>query len=144
MRYVKRQHRQGITLPELAVACTLIGLTSAIAVPRFSAFTNRLTLRSGTSDVRTALAIAPIQAVRRGEFVAVVGDATRGRIRVVSGADTLYSRDLGARGLTLALTRDSITWSPNGQGWGAANTTIIVARRGAADTITVSRLGRVR
>ena len=76
--------------------------------------------------------------------MAFVGDAARGRIRVVSGADTLFFRDLSARGLTLALTRDSITWSPNGQGWGAANTTIIIARRGIADTITVSRLGRVR
>ena len=113
-------------------------------MPRFAALATRLMLRGGSYDVHAALAIAQAQAVRRGELVAFVGDGPRGRIRVVAGTDTLFARDLGARGLTLALTRDSITWSPNGQGWGAANTTIIVSRRGLADTITVSRLGRVR
>lgn len=144
MHDVRFQNRRGITLPELAVACTIIGVTSAIVVPRFSALSTRLSLRSGAYDVRTALTIARNQAVRRGELVAFVGDAARGRIRVVSGADTLFFRDLSARGLTLALTRDSITYAPNGQGWGAANTTVTISRRDLTDTITVSRLGRVR
>lgn len=144
MRSTSGAPRAGLTLIELAIALTIIGMISAIAIPRISAMTGRLALRSGGYDVRTALAIAREQAVRRGEFVAFVGDAARGRIRVVSGTDTLISRDLGGRGITLTLTRDSITWAPNGAGWGAANTTITLARRGAADTITVSRLGRVR
>ena len=144
MRCTPCSDRRGITLPELAVACTIVGLTAGIAVPRFAALATRLMLRGGSYDVHAALAIAQAQAVRRGELVAFVGDGPPGRIRVVAGTDTLFARDLGARGLTLALTRDSITWSPNGQGWGAANTTIIVSRRGLADTITVSRLGRVR
>ncbi len=135
---------RGLTLPELAVTLTVIGIVAAIAGPRLAGLTGRLSLRAGAYEVRTALSIARAAAVRRGEFVAFVGDAARGRIRVVSGADTLYARDLGARGIALALTRDSITWAPSGQGWGAANTTITLERRGRTDTITVSRLGRVR
>lgn len=136
--------RQGVTLIELMMVLTLIGAILAITAPRLSALTGRAMLRGGVADVRTALTLARAAALRRGEFVAFVGDAARGRIRVVSGADTLYARDLAARGIAITLTRDSITFAPSGVGWGAANTTITVRRGALVDTVVVSRLGRVR
>ena len=144
MRTASGQRRAGLTLIELAIVVTLIGMLTMVAMPRIAVLTARLSLRAASDDVRTALAIGRSLAVRRGEYVAFVGDAAHGRIRIVSGVDTLFTRDLAPHGVTLTLTRDSITWAPNGQGWGAANTTITLARRGGADTITVSRLGRVR
>jgi hypothetical protein len=49
-----------------------------------------------------------------------------------------------AHGVTLESTRTSITYSQTGIGYGAGNLTLIIARNLAADTIFVSRLGRVR
>jgi hypothetical protein len=42
------------------------------------------------------------------------------------------------------VTRDSIAFYPSGLGYGAANTRLIVSRGAAAETVTVSRAGRVR
>ena len=122
----------------------IIGIVSAVAAPRLANATGRMQLRGAVHDVRLALAGARSSALRRGDYVAFVGDAKAGSVRVVSGGDTLFYRDLTARGATLSLTRDSITFAPTGLGWGAANTTIVVSRGTRAETLVVSRLGRVR
>ena len=72
-------------------------------------------------------------------------DPARGVIVVHVGNDTVQLRELAlAHGVTISSTRSSITYSPTGLGYGAANLTLTVARNLAADTIFVSRLGRVR
>ena len=47
-------------------------------------------------------------------------------------------------GVTLATTRDSISFDVRGLGFGAANLTLVARRGAAADTLVVSRLGRLR
>jgi len=47
-------------------------------------------------------------------------------------------------GVTLRASRDSVVYGPSGRGYGATNTTLIVSLNGIEDTVTVSRLGRVR
>jgi hypothetical protein len=49
-----------------------------------------------------------------------------------------------AHGVTLRASRDTLTFAPTGLGHGASNTTIVVSRGRRADTLVVSRLGRVR
>ena len=72
-------------------------------------------------------------------------DRFAGMILVRTGADTLEQRDLlESQGVTLRTARTTVTYSPTGIGYGAANLTLIVARNLRADTIYVSRLGRVR
>jgi hypothetical protein len=64
---------------------------------------------------------------------------------VTVDADTLLVHRFGADlGVTLEVSRDSVIYGPSGRGYGATNTTLIVRRGSAADTVTVSRLGRVR
>ena len=122
----------------------LAGVVSGMAVPGIRAIVHRMNLKRATHDVVLGLWAARNAATMRGEYVGFVVDAARGRIRVVCGADTLFYRDLAAQsGVTLNVTRDSITYAPGGVGYGAANTRIVVSRGGAADTITTSRLGRV-
>jgi hypothetical protein len=68
-----------------------------------------------------------------------------GVISVVAGQESLIRRDLTARyGVTLAATRDSTAYAPNGHGFGAANLSLVIARGRVADTISISREGRVR
>ncbi|MBI1808693.1 MAG: GspH/FimT family pseudopilin [Gemmatimonadetes bacterium] len=140
-----RSRRAGATIIELSLVLTVAGILTTMTVPRVRTAADRLAMRGAVQDVRLALAIARDQAVRRGDYVAFVADVTVQRVRVDANGDVLFERDLGARrGVTLTATRDSITYAPTGLGYGAANTTIVLRRGARADTIVVSRLGRVR
>jgi Tfp pilus assembly protein FimT len=125
----------------MAVLTVLI----AITVPRASALVDRISVRGATQDVVLALSAARAAASRRGAYASFVADTRSGRLRVVSGGETLLERDVRhTRGVRLEASRESVTFAPGGLGWGAANTTVIVSRGTRSDTVVMSRLGRVR
>jgi Tfp pilus assembly protein FimT len=137
--------RRGATIAELVISLAVLGLLTAIAVPRAAALVDRLSVKGATQDVVLALAAAKGAASRRGAYASFVADPRTGRLRVVSGGETLLERDeLQTRGVRLDASRESVTFAPGGLGWGAANTTVIVSRGTRADTVVMSRLGRVR
>jgi hypothetical protein len=83
--------------------------------------------------------------VLRGTRTAVRLDADRASVPVHAGADTALRRPLAAaHGVTLATTRDSAAYAPSGLGFGASNLSAVLRRGGVAETVVVSRLGRVR
>jgi prepilin-type N-terminal cleavage/methylation domain-containing protein len=137
--------RHGTTIVELMVTLAILGVLVAIAVPRAAAMLDRVSVRGATQDVVLALATARAAASRRGAYASFVADPRTGRLRVVSGGETLLERDeRRTRGVTLEASRESVTFAPGGLGWGAANTTVIVSRGSRSDTIVMARLGRVR
>ena len=136
---------RGTTLAELLVALVLIGLLAAIAVLRAAPLIDRLGVRGASQDVVFALAAARAAATRRGAYATFIADPRTGRVRVTSAGETLFERDVATtRRVRLEASRESVTFAPTGLGWGAANTTIVLTRGARADTITTSRLGRVR
>jgi len=137
--------RRGATLVELTLSLVLLGILTTLAVPRVAAVVDRLSVRAASQDVVLALATARAAARRRADYASFVADPRAGRVRAVSGGETLFERDeTRTRGVRLEATRESVTFAPSGLGWGAANTTIVVSRGRRADTIVTSRLGRVR
>ncbi len=135
----------GFTLPQLLVTLAVLGLVALLALPRFARYQDALSVRAATLDVTSALARARLTAFQRGSKAATRFDTATVSLAVVSYGDTIESRPLGALyGVSLAITRDSVTYAANAMGFGASNTRIIVARGLAAETLTVSRLGRVR
>lgn len=132
------------TLVELVLTLVLLGIVAAVAVPNVRTIADRLNVRAATQDVVLGLWAARNVAAMRGENASFIVEAGSGRVRVVAGTDTVFARDLAARrGVRVSVTRDSVTYAPTGLGYGAANTTIVIARGRRADTITTSRLGRV-
>lgn len=137
--------RRGLTLAELLLTCTFIGLVMAIAVPRAGAAIDALRLEQAAHEVAGALTLARAAAIRRAAFARLVVDERAGEIRVESGSDTLLARDLRAlHRVGLRASRDTVTYAPSGMGYGVANSTIVVWIGARAETVTVSRLGRMR
>ena len=98
-----------------------------------------------TEGVAEALAVGRTTAIAQSAYVRVVVDEALSVVRVEADTQTLHHRDLSAlHHVTLRATRDTVTYAPTGLGWGLANTTIVVARGARAESVTVSRLGRVR
>jgi Tfp pilus assembly protein FimT len=129
----------------LVVTLAVLGVLTSIAVPRAVALIDRFSVKGATQDVVLALAAARAAASQRGAYASFVADPRTGRLRVVSGGETLLERDvLHTRGVRLEASRESVTFAPGGLGWGAANTTVVVSRGTRSDTVVMSRLGRVR
>ena len=140
-----RYGRVGHTLIELAMALALIAILLSIAAPRLGTLRDRAAVRSATTELAAILASARRSAMLRSGSAMVIIDEDRSTASVIVGADTLLARAVGDElGVRLSATRDSVLYGPTGRGWGASNTSIVVTRGRWADTLFVSRLGRVR
>ena len=124
---------------------TRLAIVFAIAMPRVRAIGDRSAVRNAARDARQAFSFAQRRSVSLGLQVAVWID-TAARTIVVGDADgSMLTRALGAAyGVSVMSTRDSMAYTPLGLAWGAANLTLVVQRGDAADTVTISRVGRIK
>ena len=137
--------RRGTSVLELIIVLALLAALLGFAAPLLASLRERAAVHSATTELVSVLATARHLAIARQARTAVLLDTALGSVIVLAMADTIYRRDVRAtHGISLSVSRDSIAYGPTGRGYGAANTRIVVARGSAADTITVSRLGRVR
>ena len=136
---------RGYSVIELLIALMIAGVLLALAIPRAQQTLDRLVVRSAAGDVRATLALARTLAIAGQASVTVDVDSAGGVLRVRRGTEVVLTRGIGdAHGVRLGRSRDSLTYDPHGLGRGAANLSISVRRRAAAETVFVSRLGRVR
>ena len=137
--------RAGTTLFEVSITIGILGIMVGMTFPRFGSYRDRVAVEAATTSTLSLLASARHAALRRAVTTAVHLDTAGAVILVVAGKDTIERRPLQqVHGVTLSTTRDSIAYSASGLGYGAANTQIVLRRGAAADTISVSRLGRAR
>ncbi len=67
------------------------------------------------------------------------------RARTEANDSTVLALPGPARyGVVLEASRRVIDLAPNGLGWGAANTKIVLRRGAAAESLTTSRVGRLK
>lgn len=137
--------RRGTTLIELLIVMSVLAIVAAITIPASAALRDRSAVRAATTEVVSALALARSAATAEWRTVGVYFDTAAARVLVRAPPDTFADIPLGGRyGVRLSATRDSVGYGPTGRGYGASNATLTVRRGSAADTIIVSRLGRVR
>jgi prepilin-type N-terminal cleavage/methylation domain-containing protein len=143
---VDPMHR-GFTLLEVLMVLVILSLVIALGVPRVGSAFDRIATDGAARDLTTAIAVARAAAVLQG---------TRARLRI--GADSLrvdregalgwepYARwpGPGAAGVSIEVTNAEIVFGPLGLGWGAANTRVLLRRGSQVETVTTSRLGRVK
>lgn len=137
--------RTGTTLVEQLVIVALLGILGALAVVRIGAVSDSIAVAGAAREVRDVFASAREFAVATGARTAVTIDPALASVTALAGTDTVTNRPLGTlHQVRINSTRDSMAYSSSGLGYGAANLRVIVQRHAAVETVTVSRLGRVR
>ena len=137
--------KKGFTIIELTITLGVMAILLAITLPRAAGFLDAIKVRGAVTEIDALFSTARHVAIARAQQTSLEIDPARSIMSVRVGADTLEQRDLlESQGVTLRTARTTVTYSPTGIGYGAANLTLIVARNLRADTIYVSRLGRVR
>jgi Tfp pilus assembly protein FimT len=137
--------RRGFSLLELTVLLTLVGILLAVGIPHLSLTRDRAAARAAMGDLAAAVSTARRSAILRRTLVAVVLDTGRAVVHVRAGGQILFDRDLrAAYGIALGSNRDSLVYDPRGLGYGLSNLTVTVRSGSIVDTLTMSRLGRVK
>lgn len=137
--------RRGATLIELTIAATIISILTGITLLRAGRFLDSIAVRGAVTEIQSMFSLARHVAISRGAQSTLLIDESAGAITIQSGSEIVRTREVGAaHRVTLSTNRNSITYSPIGVGYGAANFSLVVSRGAVADTIVVSRLGRVR
>lgn len=138
--------RRGVTLLELMAVLAIIGIASAFAVPRVQAWLDRLAVEQAVSDLTSFYRRARLAAVFQNTSVRVEfsADTLRAYLEFFGGEEVLLSPGPARHGASLAASRRTIRFNPNGLGMGGANTRLVVMRGLHAETLTTSRLGRLK
>jgi type II secretory pathway pseudopilin PulG len=137
--------RPALTLLELVIVLVVIGLLSIITVREAGHYLDRLAARSAVSEAADVIHQARDEALALHAVVSVRFDTARDELALRTRGQTLAVHALGhAHGVALSASRDSLAFDARGLGYGASNLTLIARRGRAAETLVVSRLGRVR
>src|SRR5512140_2154967 len=138
---------RGATLPELTVVTLIIGVLASVVVPPMRRYLDQAAVRGGSERFVAVHAVTRQSAILNGRLSRYVLD--RGTNTVVVSLrtpqgrwDTVRVVPLGD--LRLTVSQPTVTFNPLGVGYGASNTTVIFARGASAETVTVSRTGRLR
>ena len=140
-----RAHRRGLTLIEIVLAMVLMSAASLSGLYALRATMDHIATRDAVRAAGAMVARARDESVALQTPVSVRIDTATATLELLSRAGTLGRLPLGSLyGVTLATTRDSLSFDLRGLGYGAANLTLVARRGVVAETLVVSRLGRVR
>jgi prepilin-type N-terminal cleavage/methylation domain-containing protein len=137
--------QKGLTAIEMIVVLAVIAVIMGITMPTVARLHDGIAVRNATAEALSAFATARHSAIVRGAAVGVGVDRPPGFVTVAVNGEMLLQRDLERTyGIALSSTRDSTAYSPLGHGFGAANLSLVISRGRVAETLFVSREGRVR
>lgn len=137
--------RAGLTLIELCLVLTIIGLVTTIAVRQLGLYLDRAAARAAIVEAAAVVARARDEAVAQRIPASVRLDTVADALELRMGGVTISRSALGhAHGVSLSTNRDSLAYDARGLGYGAANLTLVARRGRAAESLVVSRLGRLR
>src|SRR5438094_1729193 len=139
--------RRGITLAELVVVLAILARVTAVTLPRLAGFRDWIAVDTAAQEVIPVTAVAGSAAIMQGT-----------RNRAVIAADSLRIDRWGEdswgalhrwpgpqrRGVALEVSNPVVVFDPIGLAWGLSNTKVVLRRGVRSETITLSRLGRVK
>jgi prepilin-type N-terminal cleavage/methylation domain-containing protein len=139
--------RRGFTLAELIMVLAIVAIVMAVTLPRVADVRDWIAVNTAAQEVTTALAVAQNAAIMhstRARAVIAADSLRIDRWRGDTWGDLLRWPGPGQRGVTLEMSNPEVVFDPIGLGWGLSNTKVVLRRGTRSETITVSRLGRVK
>jgi prepilin-type N-terminal cleavage/methylation domain-containing protein len=138
-------NRHGFSLIESIIVISIAALLSGVVISKAGSFIDHMEVHGASTETESMFSRARHIAIARGAQTTLDIDPVRRTLSIRGNTEVLSTRDLGAaHNVTIETNRTSIAYSPVGVGYGAANFTMILSRGSAADTLYISRLGRVR
>jgi type II secretory pathway pseudopilin PulG len=129
----------------MIVVLSVAAILLTLAFLRIGPAADRSAVRAAAMDAAAVIEGARNAAIYRRSAVAVAIDTAHGTLVTRSDSTVLLRRDLRSLyGVHLVAARDSLAFDVRGLGVGLANLSVVARRGGAAETVFVSRLGRVR
>lgn len=140
----------GVTLVEMVIVFALIGIITAISLPKLANSTDVLAVRSARQEVASYISQARALSIQTGRVARFIrnGNSIQVSITTTSGGSTLVgSQNLGSgNGVTVAASpSDTITFDPRGVLLSGVGTSpkIRVSRNGVQDSVCVVGWGKV-
>lgn len=141
---------RGFSLVELAFVLLIVAVLTAVGLPQLRPYLDRIATNQAAQEVTTALAV--------GRYGAVM-QATRARVTIAADTLRIDRLKIGTTGewvpwwrrpgpadyrVQLEVSNPVVVFGPMGMGWGVSNTKVVLRRGSQVETITVSRVGRVK
>ena len=137
--------KHGFTLVETALTLAVTGLLLGIALPRFSALKQGVTVERAAQNIAAAHRRARTTAIVHGRPVILSVAARTLRITLVGEVQPHWSSPGPQNdGVALAGPPRELTFSPLGITTGLSNASFHLSLGATSRTVVVSRLGRVR
>ena len=139
--------RRGVSLLELVVTITLLGLLAAFSIPPALALRDRLAVDDNARALANAHARARLVAVAERRVVVLTLTPDSLVLRAVeSSTDTVerWRGVLTGYGVLRTGLPRQVVFAPSGATMGFANATYTLSRGAATKQVVVSRYGRVR
>ena len=139
--------RRGFTLVELAVVLAILAVVTSLTLPRLQGLLDWIAVNTAAQDVTTALAVSRNAAIMQGSRRRLV--IARDSLRIDRWAGDSWApleRWPGPdrHGVALEVSTPVVVFDPIGLPWGVSNTKVVLRRGVRSETITMSRLGRVK
>ena len=138
---------KGFSLLELMVVICIAAVLAGFGLPRAMRLLDWIVTDQAMRDVTTAIAVGRHGAVMQmtRARVTIAPDTLRIDRLSTTGWETGWRRPGPAsHGVLMEVSNPVVVFGPTGMGWGASNTKVVLRRGSQVETVTISRVGRVK
>lgn len=131
---------------ELSLVLVIVGIVAAFAAPALGNWLDRIAVSHAANELAGFYNTARFAAVSRATRVKIEFGSDSLRAVLEGATDSAFLARPGPDrlGVKMRASRPVIRIHPNGLGWGAANTKLVVTKGTAAESLTTSRRGRLK